>query len=366
LISLAVAGAAHAEGLREQRAALEQRLSTQRLALGALKDEKTSVLGVVDLLQHFARDAGVRERAAKGELALLQRRLAEADAEQRLAEGLARSLSARLAPRLEAMYRLTRRSTLSVMLSASDFASMVWRSRALGTVLQADLALLRDTQEVLAYQREARDRIEAMKATYGDRVLALEGQRAFAAQEREELVDMLDGLQANASQRVRLIKELEGAERHLSKLIEQMETSAQSAFGRLKGHLPFPSQGIVEVGFGRIVNPRFNTITVQKGLDIRVQAGAPVHAVAPGKVVYASWLRGYGNILILDHGSGFHTLMAHLQDFSIDVGAEVKAGDVLGTVGDTGSLKGAYLYFELREAGQAVDPAEWLAEAAGR
>jgi septal ring factor EnvC (AmiA/AmiB activator) len=116
------------------------------------------------------------------------------------------------------------------------------------------------------------------------------------------------------------------------------------------------------VGFGKVVNPRFNTVTVQKGLDIRAPEGAPVTAVAPGKVVYAGWLRGYGNLLVLDHGGGYHSLVAHLAELGKAVGDGVQRGELLGTVGDTGSLKGAYLYFELRKRGQAVDPAPWLAK----
>ncbi len=86
-----------------------------------------------------------------------------------------------------------------------------------------------------------------------------------------------------------------------------------------------------------------------------------MHAVAPGKVVFAGWLRGYGNLLILDHGSGYHSLMAHLASVVPTVGAEVQPGEEVGTVGDTGSLKGAYLYFEIRKGGLAVDPAPWFA-----
>jgi septal ring factor EnvC (AmiA/AmiB activator) len=86
-----------------------------------------------------------------------------------------------------------------------------------------------------------------------------------------------------------------------------------------------------------------------------------VRAVAPGKVAYAGWLRGYGNLLIVDHGDGFHTVMAHLAQMSRAVGEQLQAGDELGTVGDTGSIKGTYLYFEVRQLGQAVDPALWLA-----
>jgi len=116
----------------------------------------------------------------------------------------------------------------------------------------------------------------------------------------------------------------------------------------------------VAVAFGKVVDPRFNTVTVQNGLDLSAPAGAPVHAVAPGRVVHAGWFKGYGNLVIVDHGDGFHTLVAHLASMRTAQGEDVEAGTVLGTVGDSGSLKGPYLYFELRKGGKPVDPAPWL------
>jgi septal ring factor EnvC (AmiA/AmiB activator) len=79
-------------------------------------------------------------------------------------------------------------------------------------------------------------------------------------------------------------------------------------------------------------------------------------------VAYSGWLKGYGNLLILDHGSGYHSLMAHLSRTLVQVGQQVEAGQPVAQVGDTGSLKGSYLYFEIRYRGQAIDPVPWLQE----
>jgi septal ring factor EnvC (AmiA/AmiB activator) len=109
-----------------------------------------------------------------------------------------------------------------------------------------------------------------------------------------------------------------------------------------------------------VLNPKFNTMTVQNGVDISAAQGAPVRAVAPGRVVHAGWFKGYGNIVIVDHGDGYHTLVAHLATMQTAMGEEVDADSILGTVGDTGSLKGPYLYFEIREKGRPIDPKLWL------
>ena len=134
-----------------------------------------------------------------------------------------------------------------------------------------------------------------------------------------------------------------------------------SGFARLKGRLPRPAEGRIATGFGRVVNPRFRTVTVHNGVDIAAARGEQVRAVAPGRVVHAGWFKGYGNLVIVDHGEGFHTLVAHLDAMSAAAGEDVEAGAPLGTAGDSGSLEGPLLYFELREKGRPVDPRPWLA-----
>ncbi|HEY0838743.1 MAG TPA: peptidoglycan DD-metalloendopeptidase family protein, partial [Vulgatibacter sp.] len=134
-----------------------------------------------------------------------------------------------------------------------------------------------------------------------------------------------------------------------------------SGFAALRGSLLPPVEGaVVEVLFGKTLNARFHTEVHQNGLDLRAPKGAAVRAVAPGRVAFAASFRAYGNLAIVDHGGGFHTLYAHLDSFDVKEGDEVEAGRRIGRVGDTGSLKGAYLYFEIRDGAKPVDPLPWL------
>jgi septal ring factor EnvC (AmiA/AmiB activator) len=116
----------------------------------------------------------------------------------------------------------------------------------------------------------------------------------------------------------------------------------------------------LEIGFGPILNPRFNTVTLQKGIDLRAPEGSAARAVWRGRVVFAGWFQGYGNLVVLDHGDAYYSLYAHLQKIKPEVNDVLEAGDLVGSVGATGSLKGAYLYFELRHHGEALDPAPWF------
>jgi septal ring factor EnvC (AmiA/AmiB activator) len=112
--------------------------------------------------------------------------------------------------------------------------------------------------------------------------------------------------------------------------------------------------------FGAQVHPRFGTKTFRNGIDIEVAQGTSITAVYPGNVVYTGWFRGYGNLVILDHGGEYYTLYGHAAEIKVTEGDDVRQGQTLGTVGDTGSLGGPRLYFEVRHQGKPVDPMPWL------
>jgi septal ring factor EnvC (AmiA/AmiB activator) len=138
------------------------------------------------------------------------------------------------------------------------------------------------------------------------------------------------------------------------------ESTPAVGLGAMRGRLEWPASGRVVEEYGMRVNPRFGTKTFRNGIDIDAVDGSNVHAVYPGHVLYTGWFRGYGNLIIVDHGSEYYTLYAHVADMKVAEGDDVRQGQVIGTVGDTGSLQGPRLYFEVRYQGKPQDPAQWL------
>lgn len=131
-------------------------------------------------------------------------------------------------------------------------------------------------------------------------------------------------------------------------------------FAAQRGRLPWPTVGRLEVPFGKRVDPNSDIILLSKGIDIRAKQNTEVRAIFPGEVVFADWFDGYGRMLILSHEDGYYTLYGHLESFATRVGAKLAAQQVLGFVGDTGSIKGPHLYFEIREGREPVNPQRWL------
>jgi septal ring factor EnvC (AmiA/AmiB activator) len=342
---------------------VQQRLAAEKMLLDALREQKLGALEALDFLQERAVQSTARAERLERALNLLQERIKVAEAEREKARGELDSQVAQLEPRLVLLYRLLRHRPVELIASVEDSNSVLWRSRHVAAIVDRDLALLARVRRAVAYQRVNSSNLVALRDV-------LEWARELAARESHEAAirrtswsQWLASLEAGERKSSRLVLELEQAERHLAELVQRLSGPARpSGFEGLKGRLPYPTNGIIEVGFGRVVNPKFNTVTVQKGVDIHAAKGAVVRAVADGKVVYAAWLRGYGNLMIVDHGDRYHSLMAHLDSFGRTVGEVVQQGEELGRVGDSGSVKGPYLYFEIRKAGEALDPAVWLRE----
>ncbi|MBI3180897.1 MAG: peptidoglycan DD-metalloendopeptidase family protein [Myxococcales bacterium] len=356
-------GSARAETVEEERVQVQQRLEAERAALEAWRGQQKDILSFLDSMERLSRASAARVEAIRKDLWRAERLLSEAEAVEQLAQRALEARRARLSPRLWAMYRMSRADQAGMLLSARDFAQLIRRSRAMKALVRRDLEELERTLAASRFHRIARGQLEMLRRSARLRLSVLEREAALSEMRRAKFEELLASVQAEAVQSSRVVRELEVADRQLSAMLAEMKAAeGASGFRALRGRLPFPARGLVEVGFGKVVNPKFNTVTVQKGIDLRAPAGTRVVSVAEGTVVFAGWLKGYGNLVIVDHGDGYHSLLAHLSRVEVEVGNEVEEGEEIGALGDTGSLKGAYLYFEIRHRGQAIDPAPWLSE----
>ncbi len=120
------------------------------------------------------------------------------------------------------------------------------------------------------------------------------------------------------------------------------------------------SRSRITSAFGKRKNPSFNTVEFHKGIDIKAGPGEEVLAAAGGTVTFAGRQRGFGNTIIIDHGGRFHTVYGHLNVLQVSRGQAVKKGDVIGIIGRTGNATGLHLHFEVRHAGEAVNPLKYL------
>jgi len=350
---------------------VRQRLADERAAAKKLAGKEQSVLGrladlerQIELESRGLRAAQARLRAASQRLSGAEERWAKAHAELTAANAV-------IEPRLVARYRLGREGYVRFLLGATSIPDLVRRDRLFNTLLRSDLEALSALQLQASTAKAARDELLAARAEQDQSVRAESERRTSLEESVEEQRKLLASVQRERGVHDQTVRELEEAERRLSQKMDEIraapERPATPAFRvrksvrKARGRLPFPvDQGKIEVRFGRSVDPRFGTVTLQTGIDVRAAAGTPVRAVWDGRVAHAGWFKGFGNLLIVDHGEGVYSLMAHLDLLQKALGDSVRAGEQVATVGETGSLKGPYLYFELRDGQRPVDPEPWL------
>jgi septal ring factor EnvC (AmiA/AmiB activator) len=148
--------------------------------------------------------------------------------------------------------------------------------------------------------------------------------------------------------------------KRLSRL-QRSEPVTDKKFISAKRNLIWPIKGKVVVPFGKYIDPEFNVPVYKNGIEIKTDLGSTVNAVMGGKIVYADNFKGYGLLVILDHGGGYHTLYGQLSKIFHNTGVIIKKGSALGKTGMSSSLDTSTLYFEIRHKGKPLDPLGWLA-----
>lgn len=287
-----------------------------------------------------------------------------------------------LGRRLRALYKLqVQGGVLPIVLSGADPVEQAVQLRHLTTLASVDARLIREyrvTSEVLA---DRKGRVEARGREMASLRSEADQERAEFDQEAAKRRALLAKVQSERAYHDRMVGELSEATRRLEAFIRDLQEKQRRAvakvpppsrparpapgdagpgFASLRGRLAWPADGRVVAEYGPQVNPRFGTKTFRNGIDIEAGEGSNIAAVFPGQVVYTGWFRGYGNLIIVDHGGEYYTVYAHAADIRVTEGDEVKQGQIIGTVGDTGSLQGPRLYFEVRHEGKPQDPTQWL------
>ena len=350
---------------RARHDSLEARRRAEESMARLLAEEESSVLDALGEAEQAATTAAAEARRAEAARAASEAALARARADEAAAVQAEKERLAVLRPRLLARARLGHTGELQLLLAAGSLSDLVKRRYLVDRILRSDVQVLGEAQAARAAREAARTARQEEAVRLAGLVEQAVDRREEAMARREEREALLAALRTALSLHERAAAEVGEQARKLGDFVSALPPprtpqDGPAGFASLRGELPPPAAGPVTAGFGRVLDPRFNTVTLQNGLDIGAPAGALVRAVAAGRVVHAGWFKGYGNLVIVDHGEGYHSLVAHLATMQTAVGEEVQAGTVLGTVGDSGSLKGPYLYFEIREQGRPVDPRPWL------
>ncbi len=343
--------------------AMRAEIARLEAELDGLSRRERGLLGEVAKLGAALRLREEEERAAALALRGVTEAVEARTADLARLEGRQAERSRYLAYRLRETCKAGGSAGLRRALTEESAEALLQGVRYAAYLGERDARLLSEFREGAARVRGER---EALLAERSRLEIAREAARLAteaAARGRAERAGLLESIRLDRGKHEEAIAELARASRELGDLVASL--SAPSAASRLdvrkfRGLLHRPVDGPVSEGFGEIVHPRFKTVVPHPGLDFDAAEGAPFRSVFEGRVVFASWLHGYGLTAIVDHGGDLMSVYAHASVLAVEPGQEVLAGDALGRVGDSGSLRGPYLYFEIRESGRPVDPEKWL------
>ncbi|HUP50194.1 MAG TPA: peptidoglycan DD-metalloendopeptidase family protein, partial [Thermoanaerobaculia bacterium] len=281
-----------------------------------------------------------------------------------LVERIARQKES-LGKRLVALYRLGGLSYVRLFLSLGEQQDPSAAVSMLSYLVTNDARMIsrfRATQDQLALRNEQlAERQRQLAAT----AKLIEQQRQSVAAAHAEKERLLARLRREASGSELQIAELEEKARRLERLVALLADQHGEAIAALdvrsfRGALAWPVEGRVIETFGRQRNPKFATYTVSNGLKIAAAPRAPVRAVFQGTVLFSQWFKGYGNLIILDHGNRVFSLYGNLNGPTVTAGDRISTGAAIAGVGEAEDAESGYLYFEIRQDNRPEDPKEWL------
>ncbi len=250
---------------------------------------------------------------------------------------------------------------LKLLLNNDDPNQVARDLRYYEYIARSRATTLKSLRDGLAKLQSVTDQVR----TKSEEIAALQAEERKGLQQLEddkrERQRMLGKIALQLKQQRREIGRLQRNENHLSQLVEKLAHvlpgTGSTPFQSLKGRLAMPVKGKVRNKFG---TRRPESTLAWTGWFVRAAANQPVKAVAGGRVVYADWLRGFGNLLIIDHGQGYLSLYGNNETLYKQAGDTLRAGDTVAAVGNSGGNEDSGLYFELRFEGKPFDPDKWI------
>jgi murein hydrolase activator len=355
---------------REQAERLSRKIDLSQKDLERLLQEEKAVLNILNKIDINLAACRNQILAYRSELSELEKELQKAEIISMEQEKRVDSLREYAKKRLVAIYKMNRLGTLSMLASADSFSEFLFRKKALERIFIHDEEIIKILAHEQARLNDVLTEIGIRKNQKIELERDLNKEIAGLALERKKRGDILAEIRRKKSLEQELIEAYQQAAVDLNNAIESLNTknddsglakfTSDNPFEAFKGLLNMPVNGTIRTRFGSYRDKRLNVERFNSGISVSADRGEPIHAVKDGLILYAGWFKGYGKMIIIDHGHHFYTVYAHAEELFKDKGDPVESGEVIATVGDSGSISGPELYFEVRHYGKPVDPLEWI------
>jgi septal ring factor EnvC (AmiA/AmiB activator) len=346
-------------------AKIQQDIRSLRIRIEEMAKQESS------LLAELGRTA-LTKKVIRNELAALSLRQKKLSEELAATREKIASLRLKLAREkhsiektLATLYKYGRFNFIQFLLEAESMNAVFSESRHLTALARHQQDIISSYLQTMNDLRKAEEDQERQSAEVTALINEAEGKRRELEAQEAKNKSLIEEIQRNRNRYEQALQEQKERAEKLQSLMDKLasqEISLPFQFVPLyerKGKLPWPIDGRVITRFG--IERRLNTSTMNNGIEIAPdKEGAFVRSIHPGKVVFADFFQGYGNLLIIDHGMNYYTLYGHCDEFMVHKGEYVREGQAIAVAGDIGSLKGVSLYLEIRYKTKPLDPLQWL------
>ncbi len=356
---------------KKQISEVQEEIKRSQTQIKDMQHQEQQILDRLDEMELQLQQIQKNLANSRRERASLRKEIAEKSRKLEQLTGELEELRSLLGQRLGALYKFGRQAYLNLLASANDVSNFQHRWVYLRAIAERDSELIDQVQN----RQIEEEKLTLALASREKRLTALLLEAEQKKEEKDKLklqqVVLLQDIHNREETYQKYITELAAVSRILQDEIDDLQRQMardRSGFRQLKndfaskkGALPYPAQGKVVSRFGMKRHKKFGTKIRNNGIGIATGRLSPVVAVYAGRVLYSAWVKGYGKVIIVDHGDKYYTLTGHLSETSKDVGELVKAGEVIGYAGYAPVEENeGRVYFEVRHLGKALDPEDWL------
>ena len=369
----------------------DEELKYQNAAINALKTEISQLRSKIQTAESRERSATNRISSLDEEISLTAKLIQSLKVEEEKTrakilqlkndilknENELEILRSRYKERVVNAYRKGNLTDLERVFSSTTWRQAIYRAQYLKIISDIEKKLTKKiekllieiSQQKLELESILRDNLNLVRdkaqqiSSYRNMRINREKELNRIRNDKKALANYIDEKEAGIIQLETIIKKVLEDKARFEREIrirQQQEALKTKSFKALKGQLPWPSKGRVITKFGRQWNSKLKTTTENPGIDIKGQPGSPIRSVLGGVVTTITYIRGYGTTIIIDHGGGFYTVYSHVTNIQTTVDGQVRNGDIIAYMGDSGSINGSKLHFEIWGKGQKLNPEQWL------
>lgn len=365
LIVLLVLTSVSADDVSEQYRDIQKKLKDQEQKIKAAERIEKSFLAQIDDLNRRIDEKSRELRRQHEKIGKTQKRIGLVKDDIMLFRKKIDKQRDYLKRKLASMQRYGSELTnvFTAVISSTNFSQMLRNMRYLEKIAEYDYRQIQEYRENVKKLEEKKKNLEGLYAQLKEEEETLRVQQEQLEVERTNKNNLLASVRKQKSGYRQMLDELTAASNRLKDMLvdQDKEEYTLTKFALLKGRLPWPVKGPIAIPYGSYRDPKFNTPVFRRGIYIRADKGEMAKAVYAGKVVYADWFKGYGKVIIVNHGSGYHSVYANLSEIFFRSGDTVRKREAIGRVGESGTIDAPALYFEFRYKGRPLNPLQWLA-----